>query len=215
MRIKFNTELENLNNDLVHMGDLIESSIRMSISALENRDIETAKIVVENDIEINNMERVIERRSLKLLLQQQPMASDLRLISSSLKIITDMERIGDNASDISEIVISMGDRELFKKPETISKMANLTIKMVNMSIDAFVKRDTSPIAGIIDLDLDVNQYFEDVKNELIEFLRNENGDEEQIIDFLMIAKHLEKIGDHTKNIADWVHFAIEGVHYRV
>lgn len=214
MRINFNNELENLNKDLVHMGDLIESSIRMSISALENRDVETAKIVVENDIEINNMERVIERRSLKLLLTEQPMASDLRLISSSLKMITDMERIGDNASDISEIVVSMGEEALFKKPEIISKMASITIDMVNMSIDAFVRKDTSLLKKVIELDLTVNSYFDEVKNELIDFLREGNENEEQIIDFLMIAKHIEKIGDHAKNIADWVYFAIEGKHLR-
>ena len=213
MRINFNSELDLLNKDLIHMGNLIEASIRMSVDALEDRNIETAKIVIENDIEVNNMERVIERRSLNLLLKEQPMASDLRFISSSLKIITDMERIGDKASDIAKIVISMGEKALFKEPKIISKMAHLSIQMVNMSLDAFVNNDLSLVREVIDTDLEVNHCFEAVKDELIGFLRKNEGDEEQIIDFLMISKHLEKIGDHAKNIAGWVYFAIEGSHY--
>ena len=214
MRKHFDEELAILNNDLIHMGDLIEASIRMSVTALETRNIDMAKKVVEDDIEVNNMERVIEKRCLKLLLREQPFASDLRFISSALKMITDMERIGDNASDISEIAITMVANPLFKEPIIINKMARTTIDMVRMSIDAFVKKDLSAIPAIIEKDLSINQLFEEVKAELIEFLVEGSKDQGQIIDFLMIAKHLEKIGDHAKNIAEWVYFAIDGHHYK-
>lgn len=214
MRIKFNEELELLNGEIIEMGNLIETAIRMSISALENRDVETAKTIMANDAEVNNMERVIERRCLKLILKHQPMASDLRFISSALKMITDMERIGDQAADIAEIVVAMGERALFKEPVIIKKMSNIVIQMVNMSIDSFVRKDISLVATIINTDLEVNSLFDEVKYELVDFLKAGTGDEEQITDFLMIAKYLERIGDHAKNIAEWVYFALEGEHYK-
>lgn len=214
MRVKFTEELDLLNNEIIEMGNLIETAIRLSISALENRDLEMAKTIMTNDAEVNNMERVIERRCLKLILKHQPMASDLRFVSSALKMITDMERIGDQAADIAEIVDAMGERKLFKEPVIIKKMSDIVVRMVNMSIDSFVRKDIELVPKIIITDLEVNSLFDEVKYELIGFLKAGTGDEEQITDFLMIAKYLERIGDHAKNIAEWVYFAIEGEHYR-
>lgn len=213
MRNKFDKELDFLNNELIEMGNLIESSIQAAVSALIEQNVELAKRVVEGDREVNDMEKVIERRCLKLLLQQQPVAKDLRLISSALKMITDMERIGDQASDISEITIRLANETYIKELVHIPQMAEATIKMVGDSIDAFVKRDLDLVKKVILYDDEVDNLFNIVKNELIHLIRTNIEYGEQAIDFLMIAKYFERIGDHAQNIAEWVYFAITGEHY--
>lgn len=213
MRNKFDKELDFLNNELIELGNLIESSIQAAVSALIEQNVELAKRVVEGDREVNDMEKVIERRCLKLLLQQQPVAKDLRLISSALKMITDMERIGDQASDISEITIRLANETYIKELIHIPQMAEATIKMVGDSIDAFVKRDLDLVKKVILYDDEVDNLFNIVKNELIDIIRNNIEFGEQAIDFLMIAKYFERIGDHAQNIAEWVYFAITGEHY--
>jgi phosphate transport system protein len=213
MRNKFDKELDLLNNELIEMGNLIESSIEAAVCALTEKNIELANRVVEGDREINEMEKTIERRCLKLLLQQQPVAKDLRLISSSLKMITDMERIGDQASDISEITIRLVNEPYFKELVHIPQMAEATIKMVRESIDAFVKKDLELVKKVIQYDDIVDDLFSIIKDELIQHIRDNVDFGEQAIDFLMIAKYFERIGDHAQNIAEWVYFAITGEHY--
>lgn len=213
MRNKFEQELELLNNDLIEMGNLIESSIEAAVTALIDQNVELAQRVVEGDREVNDKEKVIEGRCLKLLLQQQPVAKDLRLISSALKMVTDMERIGDQASDISEITIRLANEKYFKELVHIPQMAKETIKMVRESIDAFVKRDLDLVIKVIGYDDKVDDLFNIVKDELIEKIRTNIENGEQAIDLLMIAKYFERIGDHSQNIAEWVYFAITGEHY--
>ncbi len=213
MRNRFDRELDLLNNELIEMGNLIESSIKAAISALKEQNVELAKKIVENDSEIDDMEREIEKRCLKLLLQQQPVAGDLRFISSALKMITDMERIGDQASDISEITIRLADKPYIKELIHIPEMAEVAIKMVKYSIDSFVRKDIELIKKVILLDDQVDELFDIIKNELIHIVREDINSKEQVIDLLMIAKYLERIGDHAQNIAEWVYYAITGEHY--
>lgn len=212
MRNKFDNELELLNTELIEMGSLIEASINDAVKALETRDAEGALKVIEFDNKIDNMERSIERHCLKLLLQQQPVAADLRLISSALKMIADMERIGDHASDISEITsyICKSNYSFMNMP--FIEMADAAIKMVNQSIDAFVNRDLDLATSLLDKDDIVDNYFSEIRIDLIKAVREDVTKSEQVIDFLMIAKYFERIGDHAENIAEWVIFSITGKH---
>lgn len=213
MRNKFDKELDLLNKELIEMGNLIESSIKVAITALDEQNIELAKRVIENDKEIDNMERTIEQRCLRLLIQHQPVAKDLRFISAALKMITDMERIGDQAVDISEISIRLAEETYLKELIHIPQMAEATIKMVKNSIDSFVNRDIILVKKVIAYDDIVDELFDIIKNELVELIIQDINYKEQSIDFLMIAKYLERIGDHAQNIAEWVYFAITGEHY--
>jgi phosphate transport system protein len=214
VRNKFERELELLNSDLIEMGNLIESQIEAAITALIEQNAELAQRVVEADREVNEKEKEIEARCLKLLLQQQPVAKDLRLISSALKMITDMERIGDQAGDISEITIMLSNQRYFKELVHIPKMAQETTKMVKESIDAFVKRDLELVQKVIKYDDKVDELFNTIKDELIEKIRDDIENGEQAIDLLMIAKYFERIGDHSQNIAEWVYFSITGEHFK-
>lgn len=213
MRNKFDKELDLLNKELIEMGNLIESSIKAAITALNEQNIELAKRVIENDKEIDDMERSIEQRCLRLLIQHQPVAKDLRFISAALKMITDMERIGDQAADISEISIRLAEETYLKELIHIPQMAEATIKMVKNSIDSFVNRDIILVKKVIAYDDIVDELFDIIKNELVELIIQDINYKEQSIDFLMIAKYLERIGDHAQNIAEWIYFAITGEHY--
>ena len=213
MRSKFDQELERLNEELIDMGNLIESRIEAAVSALVNQDVELATRVANGDKEVNDKERDIEDLCLKLILQQQPVARDLRLISSALKMITDMERIGDQAADISEITIRMANEKYFKELVDIPQMAEATIYMVRESINAFVNRDVDKAVEIIYYDDKVDKLFDMVKNELIEYIRDQKYSSEQSVDFILIAKYFERIGDHAQNIAEWVYYAITGEHF--
>ncbi len=213
MRSRFDNDLEKLNSELIEMGNLIESSIEAAVTALKTKNIQLAMRVVEGDKEVNAMEREIEDLCLKLILQQQPVARDLRMISAALKMITDMERIGDQASDISEITIRLSSEKYLKELIHIPQMADATIKMVRDSIDAFVRRDVSLAEEVIKYDDIVDNLFDVIKTELIGYIRNSTDSSEQAIDFIMIAKYFERIGDHAQNIAEWVYYAIKGDHY--
>jgi phosphate transport system protein len=213
MRSKFDQELERLNEELIDMGNLIESRIEAAVSALVNQDVELATRVANGDKEVNDKERDIEDLCLKLILQQQPVARDLRLISSALKMITDMERIGDQAADISELTIRMANEKYFKELIDIPQMAEATIYMVRESINAFVNRDVDKAVEIIYYDDKVDKLFDMVKNELIEYIRDQKYSSEQSVDFILIAKYFERIGDHAQNIAEWVYYAITGEHF--
>ncbi|MDR7857334.1 phosphate signaling complex protein PhoU [Tissierella sp.] len=213
MRNRFDKELDLLNEELIEMGNIIESSIESAVTALIHQNVDLARRVVEGDKEVNDIEKSIERRCLKLLLQQQPVASDLRLISSALKMITDMERIGDQASDISEITIRLAGQKYIKELVHIPQMAEATIKMVKDSVDAYVKRDLELVEFVIKYDDVVDELFNVVKNELIGLIRESVEYGEQSVDLLMIAKYFERIGDHAQNIAEWVYYSITGDHY--
>jgi phosphate transport system protein len=212
MRNKFDTELENLNLELIKMGSLIENSIETSARALINQDLELVKKVNEFEIEIDEMEKTIESHCLKLLLQQQPVASDLRLISTALKMITDMERIGDNAEDIAEIARYLVNQEYIKDLVHIPQMADATISMVKRAIDAYVSKDKELALQVCRDDDIVDDLFQLVKKELIEKIQENTENGEQAIDLLMVAKYLERIGDHAENLAEWVIFSITGQH---
>ncbi|MCF6465692.1 phosphate transport system regulatory protein PhoU [Clostridium sp. Cult2] len=213
MRNRFDRELDLLNDELIEMGNLIESAIRAAITALKEQNVDLARQIVENDKEVDNMERTIEQRCLRLLLQQQPVAKDLRLISAALKMITDMERIGDQAADISEISIRLANETYLKELIHIPQMAEAAIIMVKNSIDSFVRKDIELVKEVISYDDTVDQLFDIIKNELVDLVREDRNSKEQVIDLLMIAKYLERIGDHAQNIAEWVYFAIKGEHY--
>ncbi len=212
MRNRFDTELENLNLELIKMGSLIENSIESSAKALIEQDLMLVKKVNELEIEIDQMEKNIESHCLRLLLQQQPVASDLRVISTALKMITDMERIGDNAEDIAEIAKYMVNQKFIKDLVHIPQMAEATISMVKRSIDAFVSKDKELAAEVCRDDDIVDGLFQTIKQELIEKMQENRENSEQAIDLLMIAKYLERIGDHAENIAEWVIFSITGEH---
>ena len=212
MRNRFDRELIHLNDELIEMGSLIEKAIEKAISALVNKDVKLAQDTIEMDEEIDNKEREIEHLCLKLLLQQQPVAKDLRVISSALKMIMDMERIGDQASDISEITIQLADQKYIKELETIQNMAKEASVMLVKSIEAFVNKDVVLAGEVIGKDDVVDDLFMKVKSELIELISQNTDNGEQATDFLMIAKYLERIGDHATNIAEWVIFSITGEH---
>lgn len=212
MRNRFDRQLQDLNNQMLEMGTLIEKAIELAISALVNKDSEKAEQAIAFDDEINEQEKKIERLCLKLLLEQQPVAKDLRVVSAALKMITDMERIGDHASDISEITLVLAKQENVKILEQVKTMAKETARMVIKSVEAFVDRDVNLAKQVIKQDDVVDQLFNEVKGELIRLINENTKDGEQAIDLLMIGKYFERIGDHATNIAEWVIFSITGKH---
>lgn len=212
MRNRFDRELNILNNELIEMGSMIERAIEDSYKALMNKDLDLAKSVIDSDDEIDSKEKSIESRCLRLLLQQHPVAKDLRLISSILKMITDLERIGDQAQDIAEITLNLIGKDYIKDLTHLPQMAQTTITMVRDSIDSFISKDTSLAKDVILYDDVVDSLFDTIKEELIYLIREDVKNGEQAIDFLMIAKYFERIGDHAENIAEWVLFSITGVH---
>ena len=212
MRNRFERQLGSLNSELIEMGKLIEEAIEMAIRALIKQDVELAKRVIAFDEEINHQESKIETLCLKLLLQQQPVASDLRLISSALKMITDMERIGDQAADIAEMTIALAGMPYIKNLEHIQQMAKETTFMVVKSIEAFVEKDLDLAKSVIGMDDNVDKLFSDIKKEVISIINQKPELGEQATDLLMIGKYFERIGDHATNIAEWVIFSITGVH---
>lgn len=212
MRNKFETQLEELNRELIHMGALVEESIDSAVKALCNQDKEEARKAIAFDRKIDYKEKEIEDLCLKLILQQQPVARDLRQISAALKMITDMERIGDQAADISDIAIFLAEEKYIKSLETIPEMAGATIRMVTGSIDAFVKSDLELARSVIDSDDIVDNLFVKVKDDLISLVHQNPDNGRQAMDLLMVAKYFERIGDHAVNIAEWVVFSITGEH---
>lgn len=211
MRSRFDEQLATLNKELIEMGALCEEAIADAAKALTTADEKTAAKVEPLEAEINQKERDIESLCLKMLLQQQPVARDLRQISAALKMITDLERIGDQASDIAEIITFI-DKKAGVDCEPICLMAEATIRMVTESIDAFVKRDVGIAQQAIAHDDTVDDYFLKVKRSLINMIAQRPADGEHALDLLMIAKYFERIGDHAMNIAEWVIFSVTGVH---
>ena len=211
MRNRFDMQLALLNKKLIEMGALCEKVISQSAQALMEGNVPLAKEVAPIDEEIDHMEKDIESICLKLLLQQQPVARDLRQISAALKMITDMERIGDQAEDIAEIIIFLNGRT-GEEHEAFKEMAEATKKMVTGSVDAFVNQDITIAEDVIKHDDIVDDCFDKVKKSLIQLIAENPEDGEYAIDLLMIAKYFERIGDHAENIAEWVMFSITGKH---
>ena len=212
MRSRFDEQLTQLNNSLIDMGALVERAIARATKALISQDADTASKIIDGDAVIDKKEKDIESLCLRLILNQQPVARDLRQISTALKMITDMERIGDQAADISELCIFLSAQEYIKKLEHIPQMAEAIIKMVTDSINAFVKKDLELAQAVIDYDDVVDNLYITVKKDLIELVHADVKNGEQAFDLLQISKYYERIGDHAVNIAEWVIFSITGRH---
>ena len=211
MRNRFVEQLNTLNNELITMGALCEEAISSAVKLLIDNDVKMKENVLDADKQIDQKERDIETLCMKLLMQQQPVASDLRTISSALKMISDMERIGDQASDIAEIAeYAYGSG--MESETHIADMARATIQMVTDSIDSIVKKDVNLAHTVIEHDNTVDDLFDKVKGELISAIENKAANAEALIDLLMIAKYFERIGDHAENIAEWVIYSITGKH---
>ena len=210
MRSRFDEQLATLNKELIEMGALCEESIACAVKALfDEKTDEMITKVNDNEEETDHMEHDIEALCMKLLLHQQPVAKDLRCVSSALKMISDMERIGDQSQDIAEIAGFVHSTDLAGKVH-ISDMANEAISMVTMSVDSFVRKDVSLAKKAIDADDKVDSLFLKVKEELIDLVRSDSGDAEYFMDLLMAAKYFERIADHATNIAEWVVYSITG-----
>ena len=208
MRNKFNEQLMELNKEMIEMGNKIIDSIKMAIAALESSDTEKAKMIMEGDAEIDRLQKKIENICFNLLIQQQPVATDLRNVTAAMKMVTDMERIGDHAADISEITILMGQESRVDQFEHIAKMANETMIMLNHSIEAYVEKDAAKARRVIEHDDIVDALFDAAKKDVIQLILDDSGEGEEATDLLMIAKYFERIGDHATNIAEWVIFSL-------
>ena len=212
MRDKFNEELDNLNSMLITMGDHCEEAISYAVKALNENSDEMRTLTFETDKIIDDMEREIEGICYNLLLRQQPVAKDLRLVSAALKMILDMERIGDQAYDIAEITKTIKDGSRSICSDIIDRMSATSIDMVTKSVDSFVKKDTAIAEKVIGMDDIVDDLFIEVKDALINAVAENKDQGEYFVDILMIAKYLERISDHAVNIAEWVIFSITGKH---
>ena len=212
MREKLNEQLIQLHSMLEEMGDMIENAISSSVETMQKQDTERANKIILGDEQINRQEKAIESLCFHLILTQQPVAYDLRNISAALKMITDMERIGDHAADICELVIHIGKTDVALDYGHISRMAEATISMVNRSIDAFIRSDLALAQAVCRMDDEVDELFDAAKHDLVELIRHDVARSEQAIDMLMIAKYFERIGDHATNIAEWVVYSITGEH---
>jgi len=212
MRTYFDDQLNQLNREMIQMGSMIEQAIERVCDVLRTHDIEAAKAIVRGDSEIDRKERDIEALCLRLILMQQPVASDLRMVSSALKMITDMERIGDQASDIAEIVSMPIEGEIVEKPAHLLTMGESAAQMVHKAVDAYVSRDVLLAQEVIESDDIVDDLFVQVKEEIQEQIRTSDDPGMQLLDTLMIAKYFERIADHAVNIAEWVEYAVSGIY---
>ena len=210
MRSKFDEQLKKLNEEMMHMGSMIEESIQKAIEAFIHQDADSAKDIMEGDSEIDREQKKIESLCFNLLMQQQPVARDLRTISAAMKMVTDMERIGDHAADISEMTILMSsDKPYMVNIEHVKSMALETMLMLIRAIEAYVEKNNDKAHIVMKQDDVVDDLFDKVKAELIDFIREHPEDGEQAEDLLMVAKYFERIGDHATNIAEWVEFALD------
>ena len=210
MREYFDTELANLNNQLIGMGTLVESAIKNAVEIIANNSAELLDKAREQEELINTSERKIQNHCIRLLLHQAPVANDLREVSSALKMITDLERIGDQAIDIAEVSQYIKSRNNVINVTHIDEMASQASKMVTLAIDAFVKKDFDLAKTVSKSDDVIDELFDKVKKETVEIIQRDKALGEEAIDLMMIAKYLERIGDHAVNIAEWVAFSITG-----
>lgn len=209
MRPKFDEQLNMLNEEMMHMGTMIEERIQKAIEALIDGNTELAREIMDSDNEVDREQKLIESICFNLLMQQQPVAKDLRVISAAMKMVTDMERIGDHAADISEMTIMMDKASYPEQLEDIKKMASETVLMLIRSIEAYVEKNMEKARKVIASDDTVDDLFDRNKNDIIEMIHKDPSRGEQAVDLLMIAKYFERIGDHATNIAEWVIFALD------
>ena len=209
MRSKFDEQLLELNKEMIEMGNKIILSIKNAIEALVARDENMAKAIMESDAEVDHLQKKIEGICFNLLIQQQPVARDLRTVTAAMKMVTDMERIGDHAADISEMTILMGQNSQIDKFEHISQMATETMIMLNHSIEAYVEKNVIKAKEVIEHDDIVDNLFVEAKKDVIELILNSPSEGEGATDILMIAKYFERIGDHATNIAEWVIYSLK------
>lgn len=210
MRVKFDEQLKELNNEMIRMGCMIQKAIQDTIEALFNQDANKAREIMEADELVDQEEKNIERICFGLLIQQQPVARDLRTITAAMKMVTDMERIGDHAADISELTIFLSDSPYMINEEHIKKMASEAMTMLMHAIEAYVERDVNKALEVIDHDDIVDELFLKVRKDLIDVMQSNSGYADHAADLLMVNKYLERVGDHATNIAEWVIFSIDG-----
>ena len=211
MREYYTAQLETLNTNMIQMGALCEDAISAAIQSLLEDDRTIAKKVADTELEIDQMERDIERQFMRLLLMQQPVATDLRVVSSALRMIADLERIGDQAFDIADITKS-GSFQGFSGKVHIKEMAKAAIHMVTDSVDSYVKQDVQLAKRVTEEDDVVDELFLKVRRELAKLIHTDQNASEQALDLLMIAKYLERIGDHAVNVSEWVIYSVTGKH---
>lgn len=209
MRTKFDEQLHMLNQEMMHMGSMIEERIQKAIEALIGQNTELAKEIMEGDAEVDREQKKIESICFNLLMQQQPVARDLRVISAAMKMVTDMERIGDHAADISEMTIMMSKEPYVSDLSDIKKMASETVLMLIRSIEAYVEKDMLKAQSVIDHDDIVDDLFNKNKQDLIVLIQKNPAVSEQAADMLMVAKYFERIGDHATNLAENIIFALD------
>ncbi|MCR5090399.1 MAG: phosphate signaling complex protein PhoU [Oscillospiraceae bacterium] len=210
MRIKFDEQLRQLNSEMVLMCNMIEKAIQEAIDALFTRNVEKARQIMKDDELVDQEQKKIENICFQLLVQQQPVARDLRTITAAMKMVTDMERIGDHAADISELTVMMADSPSIRKAERIRKMAAEAVIMLLQAVEAYVERDMKKARDVIAHDDIVDDLFVKVKADLIEIMQTDTAYAEYAADLLMVNKYLERIADHATNIAEWVIFSING-----
>ena len=209
MRTKFDEQLHMLNQEMMHMGSMIEEKIQKAIEALIGQNRSLAKKIMNSDSDVDHEQKKIENICFNLLMQQQPVARDLRVISAAMKMVTDMERIGDHAADISEMTVMMSDTPYVADLEDIKKMASETVLMLIRSIEAYVEKDMLKAQSVIDHDDIVDDLFHKNKQDLIELIQKNPAVSEQAADMLMVAKYFERIGDHATNLAENIIFALD------
>ena len=208
MRSKFDEQLQVLNREMIEMGQKIVKSIARSIEALTDKNVDLAQRIMESDIEIDRYQKKIEGICFDLLIQQQPVARDLRTVTAAMKMVTDMERIGDHAADIAEMTILMGENSRIDQYSHIKKMSSETMLMLNHSIEAYVEKNIEKAKEVIEHDDVVDELFSEAKKDIISLILNNPKEGEEATDLLMVAKYFERIGDHATNIAEWVIFSL-------
>ena len=217
VRITYEHELEELNKDLREMAFMVEKAIEQTFVAFEDQNYTLAEDVIKGDRTVNDMERAIESRCLSLILRQQPVACDLRQISTALKVVTDLERIGDHASDIAELILRIKSEHAYHIVKHLPLMAEEARKMVHDAVEAFISQDLEETEKIIRMDDRVDSLFNQVKTDVISLLKTSPDQADQGIDLLMVAKYLERIGDHAVNVCEWTVFSKTGAlkHVRI
>ena len=210
----FEEELQDLKTQLVEMCRLTEQMISDAITALLQMNRDLGKSIAQMDKRVDEYEMSIEKKCMRILLKQQPVARDFREVSCALKMITDIERFGDQASDIGDLVYTMPGEKYIKKLTHITAMGNLAVKMVRESVNSFIKNDENLADTVINLDDEMDELFVTVQNELIELIRKDGNNAEQSITLMMVAKYLERIGDHAVNVAEWTKYNETGVHLK-
>lgn len=209
-RVNYEHELNLLNDDIKEMGRMVETSIEQCFIAFEDQDFEKAEDIIKGDRTINDLERSIEARCLSIILRQQPVAGDLRVVSSALKVVTDLERIGDHASDIAELILRIKGEHVYHVVRHIPAMATAAREMVRSSIEAFITQDLETAKQVEKQDDVVDELFGKVKDDVVDLLKQSTEHIDQCIDLLMVAKYLERIGDHAVNVCEWTEFSKTG-----